>query len=81
MVNWKFRFWNELSQVVPQESVLGTFLLNIYLNDLFFLSEITDVCNSADDTTFYASDMDLNSLIKRLDHDRFLSIELLKIIT
>ena len=53
MVNWKFRFWNELSQVDPQEFVLGTVLLNIYLNDLFFLSEITDVCNFADDTTFY----------------------------
>ena len=28
-----------------------------------------------DDTTFYACDMDLNSLIKRLEHDSFLAIE------
>ena len=55
--------------------VLVSLLFNIYLNNLFFLSEFTDLCNFADDTTFYACDMDLNSLIKRLEHDSFLAIE------
>ena len=27
-------------------------LFNIYLNDLFYLTESTEVCNVADDTTF-----------------------------
>ena len=54
---------------------LGPFLLNIYLNNLFFLSEFTDMCNFADDTTFYACDIDLNSLIKRLEHNSFLAFE------
>ena len=64
-----------MSQGVPQGFVLGPLLFNIYLNDLLFLSEFTDLCNFADDTTFYACDMDLNSLIKRLEHDSFLVIE------
>ena len=49
--------------------------LNIYLNDLVFLPEYTDVCIFADDTTFHACDKDLNSLINRLEHNNLLAIE------
>ena len=72
-INHKFSSQKELSQGVPQGSVLGLLLFNIYLNHLFFLPGFTDLCNFADDTTFYACDTDLNSLIKRLEHDSFLA--------
>ena len=39
------------------------------------LTESTEVCNFADGTTFFVCDEDLNSLIKRLEHDSLLSIE------
>ena len=42
---------------------------------MLFLSEFTGLCNFADGTIFYACDMDLNSLIKKLEHDNFLTIE------
>ena len=43
---------------------------------MFYLTESIEVCNFADDTTFFVYDKDLNSLIKRLKHDTLLAIEL-----
>ena len=74
-VNSSFTTWSELLQDVPQGSVLGSILFNIYLNDLFYLTEMTQVCNFADDTTFYVCDKDLNTLINRLEDDTSLAIE------
>ena len=36
---------------------------------------MTQVCNFADDTTFYVCDKDLNTLINRLEHDTALAVE------
>ena len=71
-INRKFSSWKELSQGVPQVSAFGLLLFNIYLNDLFFLFQSTDVCNFADDKTFYACDMGSNSLMEKV-RTRYLS--------
>ena len=70
-----FRSWAELVQGVPQGSVLDLLLFNIYLNDLFYLAESTEVCNFADDTTFFVCDKDLKTLISRLEHDSHLAFK------
>ena len=40
-----------------------------------YLTEITQVCDFADDTTFYVCDKNLSTLINRLEHDTTLAVE------
>ena len=73
--NKSFSSWAELIQGVPQGSVLVPLHFNTYLNGLFYLAESTEVCNFADDTTFFACNKDVKTLISRLKHDSYLAIE------
>ena len=71
-VNKLFSSWQELIKGVPQGSATRPILFNIHSNDLFYLGDLTEVCNFADSTTFHACDNDLNNLINRLEHKVFL---------
>ena len=50
-INSDYSTWKEILTGVPQGSVLGPFLLNIFNNDLIFFVENSDVCDFADDNT------------------------------
>ena len=73
-INTTFSSWTQLLQGVPQGSVLGPILFNIYINDIFFALKVVDICNFADDTTPYVCDSNLKSVSQALDHNSEVAI-------
>ena len=66
-INNSYSTWMEIVLGVPQGSILGPLLFNIFLADLFFIVNSTDISNYADENTPYATVNDINNLIASLE--------------
>ena len=51
IINGSFSSWNEVITGVPQSSILGPLLFNIFLNDIFLFISKCQLFNYADDST------------------------------
>ena len=54
---------------MPQGSIIDPLIFNIFINDIFFPIEKSEVCNFADDDTFSCVEKKLNLVFFNLSSD------------
>ena len=65
-LNSEYSSFVDIDRGIPQGSILGPLLFNIFLNDLLLDFKLTEICYFADDNSLYKGDKNLELLKKLL---------------
>ena len=66
-VNNAYSTYSDILYGVPQGSILGPLLFNIYISDMFYDIDICDIASYADDNTPYTSNFNLEEVLQKLE--------------
>ena len=77
-VGCSFSTWKIIKSGVPQGSILGPLLFNIFLNDIFYFINNIQITNYADDNTTYSMAKDVHNLLAILKDDTSLLLDWFK---
>ena len=68
-INNCFSEWAKISVGVPQGSILGPLIFNVFINDIFLFLQKCDLANYADDCTIYTSGKRVSTITDSLSHE------------
>ena len=68
-INKTYSSWSEILFGVPQRSILGLLLFNIFLCDLFLFVPDTGIANYADDNTPHTTNKHLETVLKDTEQE------------
>ena len=64
-----YSYWYDIIRSVPEGSILGPLFFNMFINDLFFFTTLSEICNIANGNTLCSSNKELELVFRNLESD------------